>query len=289
MVLEIKIGLAQIAPRLGDIDANLALHLQWIEEAAAQGVQLLIFPELSLTGYLLKDLVANVAISLTNRNDPYLKALVEASAIHNMDIVFGCVEEDRRHRFYVSAAYLHEGEIQHVHRKVYLPTYALFDEGRFFAAGDGFRSFDTMFGRAGILICEDFWHASAPYLLWADGADLSIHISASPGRGMRHGKALDSTKFVERVNQAYASLFTNYVVHCNRVGMEDGLNFWGGSAIYAPDGEEIASAPYFDEMLLQATLDLAQIRRVRQRLPLLRDEKWHLTRREMQRIQTTCI
>ncbi len=282
--MEVKIGLAQIAPRLGDIDANLALHLQWIKEAAAQGVQWLIFPELSLTGYLLKDLVPRVAISLTDKSDPYLTSLAEASAIHNVDVIFGCVEEDSRHRFYVSAAYLHEGSLLHVHRKVYLPTYALFDEGRFFAAGDKFRAFDTPFGRAGTLICEDFWHASAPYLLWADGADISIHISASPGRGMRHSKALDSTKFVERVNQAYASLFTNYVIHCNRVGMEDGLNFWGGSAIYAPDGEEIARAPYFDETLLQATLDLAQLRRVRQRLPLLRDEKWRLLSSEMQRI-----
>ncbi len=283
--MQIQIGLAQIAPHLGDVEANLSLHLRWIEEATAAGTQLLIFPELSLTGYTLRDLVPTVAIQLHDQKNRYLTALAQASAENNLDVIFSCVEEDQRHRFYIAAVYLHQGNILHVHRKVYLPTYTLFDEGRFLAAGDRFRTFEAPFGRAGVLICEDFWHASSPYLLWLDGADISIHLSASPGRGLSHQKALDSTHFVENVNQAYASLFTNYVIHCNRVGMEDGLNFWGGSAVYAPDGEVIAQAPYFEETLLQATIDIAQLRRVRQRLPLLRDEKWYLTLRELQRIE----
>jgi predicted amidohydrolase len=96
----------------------------------------------------------------------------------------GFVEEDQRNRFYIASAYLSGGKVLHVHHKVYLPTYGLFDEGRFFAAGNGVSAFDTRFGRVGMLICEDFWHASLPYLLWLDGADVFMFASASPGRGL---------------------------------------------------------------------------------------------------------
>jgi len=145
-----------------------------------------------------------------------------------------------------------------VHRKVYLPTYTLFDEGRYFAWGDGVRAFGTRFGRVGVLICEDFWHASPPYLLWLDGADVLFLHSASPGRGLDESDRLSSARWVERINQAYAGLFTTFVVHANRVGFEDGLNFWGGSTIAGPDGEFLAHGPYFEEALLVHTLDLTR-------------------------------
>jgi NAD+ synthase (glutamine-hydrolysing) len=172
----------------------------------------------------------------------------------------------------------------HIHHKAYLPTYGLFDEGRFFDWGDSIRAFDTQFGRAGILICEDFWHASPPYLIWLDGADLLILTSASPGRGLGKQPTLDSARWVEDINRAYASLFTTFVVHSNRVGFEDGLNFWGGSTIYDPNGELVAKAPYFEETLLVAEIDLNQMHRTRARLPLLRDERRALTMHELRRI-----
>ena len=172
----------------------------------------------------------------------------------------------------------------HVHHKVYLPTYGLFDEGRFFAWGDSVRAFDTRFGRAGLLICEDFWHTSPPYLLWLDGADIMLFTSASPGRGLTDREKLDSARWVERVNQAYASMFTSFVAHCNRVGFEDGLLFWGGATVNDPNGELLARGPYFEEALTVTQLDLNQLRRTRARLPLLRDERTNLTMSEMQRI-----
>src|SRR5690606_31170911 len=129
---------------------------------------LLIFPELSLTGYVLQDLVPMVALKPV-KTDPIFSHLFKAS--QKLDLVVGFVEEDRRNRFFISAAYLSKGELIHTHHKVYLPTYGLFDEGRFFAWGDSIKAFDTRFGRMGMLICEDFWHASPPYLLWLDGAD----------------------------------------------------------------------------------------------------------------------
>ncbi len=279
--MKLKIGLAQIRPRLGDIEANLALHLQTIEEAADEGVELLIFPELSLTGYRLRDLAFEVAISASYK-DPTFAKLLDAS--RRMDLLVGFVEEDDRQNFYIAAAYLSRGEIVHIHHKVYLPTYGMFDEGRYFAWGDGVRAFDTRFGRVGVLICEDFWHVSTPHLLWLDGADLLILTSASPGRGLATEQKIGSAKWVEHINQAYASMFTSFVLHTNRTGFEDGVTFWGGSTVYGPEGNLLVQGPYYEEALITAKLDLNELRRARIRLPLLRDERVGLTTRELNRI-----
>jgi NAD+ synthase (glutamine-hydrolysing) len=276
-----KIGLAQLAPRLGDVGANLEQHLEWIERARAAGVDLLCFPELSLTGYVLRDLVPDVALPLTAGHPPFA-ALLEAS--RSLDLLVGLVEEGPRHRFFNTAAYLSQGKVVHAHRKVYLPTYTLFEEGRYWAPGDRIRAFDTRLGRFGILVCEDFWHLSAPYLLWLDGADFLLLQSASPGRGLGHDAKLDSTRLVEGAVQTYASFLVSYVIHCNRVGFEDEVNFWGGSAVYDPDGNLVVQAPYYEEKLVTASLDRGALRRARIRLPLLRDEKAWLTSRELQRL-----
>jgi NAD+ synthase (glutamine-hydrolysing) len=279
--MKLTIALSQINTRLGGIDSNLEKHLAVVEEARGSGVELLVFPELSLTGYVLQDLVPAVAHRPT-RDDPVFKPLLEAS--RKLDLVVGFVEEDRRSRFFISSAYLSGGEVVHVHQKVYLPTYGLFDEGRFFALGDSVRAFDTRFGRVGMLICEDFWHASPPYLLWLDGADLFLFMSASPGRGLGAGDQLESARWVDHINRAYASLFTSFVAHTNRVGFEDGLNFWGGAAIYDPNGEVLVHAPFHEETLTITEIDLNQLHRTRARLPMLRDERTGLMLREMGRI-----
>ncbi len=279
--MKLTVALAQINTRLGDVEANLEKHLAFAAEARASGADLLVFPELSLTGYVLQDLTVAVARQ-PDKDEAVFRQLLHAS--QEMDMVVGFVDEDLRHRFFISSAYLSKGEVVHVHHKVYLPTYGLFDEGRFFAWGDAVRAFDTRFGRAGILICEDFWHASPPYLLWLDGADLFLFASASPGRGLRSEPQLESARWVERINRAYASLFTSFVVHTNRVGYEDGLHFWGGSTIFDPDGELLAKGPYHEEALTLAEIDLNQLHRTRARLPLLRDERTSLVSRELNRI-----
>lgn len=281
--MNITVGLAQIYPKIGNVAANLKTHLERIETAKANGVELLLFPELSLTGYNLQDLVYEVATQPT-MDDPAFHQLLQASGDHHMDLMVGFVDTDYRARYYIAAAYLSEGKVLHVHHKVYLPTYTMFDEGRYFAWGDGVEAFDTRFGRVGMLICEDFWHASPAYLLWLDRADILLFHSASPGRGLDASDRLSSARWVQLVNQAYGSLFTNYVIHCNRVGFEDGLSFWGGSTIIDPDGEMIAAAPLHEEALLIQTIDLNQLRRTRSRLPLLRDERTNLMARELQRI-----
>ena len=284
--MKLNLALAQIATTLGDVEANLDKHLDFINQATEQRANLVVFPELSLTGYVLQDLVATVAHRPT-ADDPIFKHLLKASK--NIDLVVGFVDEDSRHRFFIASAYLSAGKVVHVHHKVYLPTYGLFDEGRFFAWGDSVRAFDTRFGRAGLLICEDFWHASPPYLLWLDGADIMLFSSASPGRGLTDKEKLESARWVERVNKAYASMFTSFVAHSNRVGFEDGLLFWGGATVNDPNGELLARGPYFEEALTVTELDLNQLRRTRARLPLLRDERTNLVRNELDRLLTKNI
>jgi predicted amidohydrolase len=279
--MKLNLALAQIHTKLGDVPANLENHLDLVKQARRAGADLLVFPELSLTGYVLQDLVPAVACR-PEAGDPVFHALLKAS--RDLDLVVGFVDEDTRHRFYIATAYLSRGEVIHVHHKIYLPTYGLFDEGRFFAPGDSVRAFDTRFGRMGMLICEDFWHASPPYLLWLDGADVLLFSSASPGRGLNGEPRLESSSWVEHINAAYASLFTTFVAHANRSGFEDGLNFWGGSTVFDTNGKLVVQAPYFEDALAVAEIDLNQFHRTRARLPLLRDERPELVLRELERI-----
>lgn len=279
--MNLKLALAQINTKLGDVNANLEKHLAYIQQAKKAKADLLVFPELSLTGYILQDMVSTV-VSRPQVDDPAFSVLLKESK--DIDLVIGFVHEDRRHRFYIASAYLSGGEVLHVHHKLYLPTYGLFDEGRFFAAGDTVRAFDTRFGRFGMLVCEDFWHASPPYLLWLDGAELLIFVSASPSRGLTDEPKLESAWWVEHINQAYASLFTCFVASTNRVGYEDGINFWGGATVHDPNGDKLAEGPHFEEALIYCDVDLNQLHRTRARLPLLRDERPEVVQSEINRI-----
>jgi predicted amidohydrolase len=282
MTKEYTVGLAQISPRLGDVAANQAIHMDYIARAGQAGVDLLVFPEASLTGYYLQDLTTDVAMPC---DAPILRELATAAADHGMDLALGFIEEDARYVHYISQAYFSQGSLTHIPRKVYLPTYRMFDDMRYVGQGRQIRAFDTRFGRMGMLVCEDFWHISAPYLLWMDGAELLLLMSAGPGRGVAPGDDyLDTTLDLSLAHKMYAEFFTAYVCHCNRVGYEDGIAFAGYSAIYGPGGEQLAVGPHFEETLLTARLDPAAIRWKRRSLPLLRDEKPDLVLREMQRI-----
>lgn len=283
--MNFRVALAQFAPRLGDVCANLDAHLKLISEARERKADLLVFPELGLTGYYLKDLVPEVA-ARPNAEDPLFAPLLAAS--ENLDLVVGFVEVDERWRYYIAAAYLSQGRVVHVHRKTYLPTYRLFDDGRFFARGDRVRAFDTRFGRMGILICEDAWHLSPPYVLWQDGADFIIDISASPGYGLLPDQPgrLANQITVSTFLHAYAEVLGTFILFVNRVGVEDGISFWGGSAVLAPGGDIVQAAPLVDETLLVADVDTDLLRRARLRLPLLRDEDLELILRELQRIRS---
>ena len=284
----IRIALAQMAPRLGDLRANLARHLELLGEAAGRGADLVVFPELSLTGYFLKDLVTDSAVRL---DGPELGALADAA--RGVDAVVGCIVESDDHRFHNAAVYLAGGAIVHVHRKVYLPTYGLFDEARDLAAGSRFRAFEAPLGsaapprpwRVGILICEDLWHPSSAYLLARDGVDLIVCPSASPGRGVGNGSELGTAQSYDVITRTYAQLFTTYLAYCNRVGYEDGVNFWGGSRVVDPEGHVDGEPAGREEAMPLHRLDLDALRRARIANPMLRDERHDIVDSEAHRLR----
>ena len=281
-VQPVRIAIAQIAPRLGALDDNLARHAELLGEARERGANLVVFPELGLTGYLLQDLAGEVAMRLDDRR---LASL--AAATHGLSAVVSFVEESSDHRLFISAGLFEDGELRHVHRKLFLPTYGLFDERRFFAAGDALRAVPSRLGAGiGIGVCEDFWHLAVPQLLALDGAQILINVSSSPGRDLAatNEVGLGTATSWRTLMRTYAQLTTSFVIFCNRVGVEESISFWGGSEVIAPTGELVFGAPLYDEGMYTVDIAPADIRRERIVLPLLRDERPELQIRELGRI-----
>jgi predicted amidohydrolase len=278
----VRIALAQLAPRLGALEDNLERHGAVLAEARAAGANLIVFPELGLTGYLLQDLAAEVAMRI---DDPRLDALVAET--RGVSAVVSFVEESADHRLFIAAALVEDGEIRHVHRKLFLPTYGLFDERRFFAAGDVLRAVPSRLGAGiGLAVCEDFWHLAVPQLLALDGAQILINVSSSPGRDLASTNevGLGTATSWRAMMRTYAQLTTSFVVFCNRVGVDESISFWGGSEVIGPNGEALLSAPLYDEGVFSVDVSLGDVRRERISLPLLRDERPELNVRELQRI-----
>lgn len=280
-MIPFQVGIAQHAPLLGDFERNLDEHLILGERAREQGARLIVFPELSLTGYFVKDLANELAMTA---EDAKLQPLRELS--RRIDVVAGFIELGEDHRLYLASAYFSGGTMVHLHRKAYLPTYGMFEEARFLTAGNSLRAFSTPMGRAGMLICEDLWHPSTVGVMAADGAELLIAVASSPARGFS-GDRPDSARIYEQMNRVYAQLFGLHVVFANRVGFEDGVGFWGGSEIIDPFGHEISKAPYFDPALLLGGIDPREARRAQSLTPLGRDERHDLTLAELGRIASS--
>lgn len=267
-------------PVLGDLAANVALHLRCAREAIRRGADLLVFPELSLTGYRLQDLVAEVAVPL--HSPTAIAPLLDAS--RRIPLVVGLVEESEGHRYYNSAVYLDRGRIRQVHRKIYLPTYGMFEEGRYFAAGDSLRAFRSRLGRLGLLVCEDLWHPSTALVLAQDGADYILVLSSSPTQGAGSSSPMTSQSTWRDILTVTARLQTVFVVWANRVGFEDGINFGGGSCVVDPFGRVAACARDLQSELLTCDLDRATLRAARTAYPLLRDERLAMLSREVLRL-----
>jgi predicted amidohydrolase len=279
--MEYRIALAQVAPRLGDVEANLEIVGDAVRQAATEGAALTVFPELALTGYLLQDLVPEVAL---RRDDPRLLGIGDTAP--GMLVAAGFVEETDGHRYCNSVALVRDGGLVGLHRKVYLPTYGLFDEGRFTRTGDRIRTVDVgePIGRVGLSVCEDFWHASVPLIQSLDGATLLVNLAAGPSRAPGSAAGLQAIAGWHRMQDTYALLGTVPLAFCNRVGNEEGLTFWGGSRLLAADGSVVAEAPLWDESLVVGALDTDDLRMIRYQMPILADERLELTRRELDRI-----
>ena len=279
--MEYRIALGQVETRLGDLDANLEIATDVLRRAAAEGADLTLLPELALSGYLLQDLVPEVAL---RRDDPRLLGI--GDGVRGMLVAVGFVEETDDHRYANSAALVRDRQLVGLHRKVYLPTYGLFDEGRFTRPGDRVRTHAAgpPVGRIGLSVCEDFWHASLPMLQALDGADLLVNVAAGPSRAPGSSAGLQAIEGWHKMQDTYALLGTVPLAFCNRVGNEEGLTFWGGSRILAADGSVVAQAPLWEEALVVGTLDTDDVRMQRYGLPLLADERLELVRRELDRI-----
>lgn len=279
------IALAQITSALGDIKRNVDTHAAWCERAIERGATAIIFPELSLTGYALRDLNFECALGL---EAPELAPLKKLSK--KITIIAGAVESDARGAVYNSALLFENGEVKHTHRKVYPPTYGIFEEGRYFTSGRSADAYTSdRVGSIGLMVCEDLWHPALPYLEALGGAQLLITIAASPtrldsGEEASHSGIPDIYTINREHHAAYARLLGCFVIFVNRVGVEDGVNFWGGSEVVAPSGETIARAKFFEEDLVIAEIDPAQVRQARQRSRHFLDDDPLLTQHLLARL-----
>ncbi len=278
--MDVQTAVAQIDSRVGDVKGNLEQHCAAVDAAAAAGAQLVVFPELSLTGYTLRDLAWEVAINL--RSPDVLAPLLERSK--RTSIALGLVESGSNHAIYNSGVFLEDGAVRHTHRKLYLPTYGMFEEGRYFSPGQQVAAFDSRFGRFGMLICEDLWHISLPYLLAMDGAEAILSLTASPTRMTGNGPVLETRKTNEEHHRSYARLLNVYVVFSNRVGFEDGVNFWGGSSITAPSGDQLASARLMQDDLITARMHSGEVERARRFSRHFLDERPEVVLRTLNRL-----
>jgi predicted amidohydrolase len=253
------IAIAQIDSTVGHLEKNITHHLEYVKKAIAKKASIVVFPELSLTGYSVKDLNWDLAL----RAEP-LKLFSELLKLSKqITIILGAVEESIEYGIYNSAFVFEDGNIHSAHRKIYPPTYGMFEEMRYFSQGNDLRVFNSKFGKLGILICEDMWHMSLPYILAHDGAEVIISLTASPTRLSGSSEILSAASVNHEQHRAYARLLSTYIVFANRVGVEDGINFWGGSQVVAPNGEAVVTAKLFEEDLIVAHVDENEIRRAR--------------------------
>ncbi len=257
--MKYSIAVAQIDSIVGDLEKNIKHHIEFVKKAITKKADIIVFPELSLTGYSVKDL--NWDIALRAEPNKYFTEFLKLS--NRITIIVGAVEEAVNFGIYNSAFLFEDNKVHSAHKKNYPPTYGMFEEMRYFSQGKDVRVFDSKFGKLGILICEDMWHISLPYILAHDGADVIISLTASPTRLSGTSDLLTSATVNHEQHRVYARLLSTYIVFANRVGLEDGVNFWGGSQIVAPSGDSVATAKLFDEDLIIAKVDPNEIRRAR--------------------------
>lgn len=276
----LRLAVHQFAPELGRVDENAR---RIAETAANSGADVVLTPELSLTGYDVGDDAAELGIAL-DAGAPLPEALHDAS-----DVVVGLVDMGADGVPYNAAVHVRGGSVLFRHRKVYLPTYGMFDEGRFFGRGDRVEAYDLGGGwRAALLVCEDFWHPALTYLAAIQGVHLLMIQAAGPGRGVWTGSAdggrFRSTEAWTRIARTAAHVYGIYVALANRVGAEGGVVFAGESLIVGPTGEVLAQAPSEGEAVIAAELSLDEVARARRPFAHARDEDPRLVYRMLTRI-----
>ena len=275
-----RLALAQFRPTKGRYAENLSRLGALLGEMGRwpEPPDVVLFPEAALTGYFLEGGVQELALP-AERLFQDLAAQHTASGAPPLAVAVGFYEV-HNNRLYNSAMYAELGGadagIRHVHRKVFLPTYGVFDEERFVEAGRTVQAFDTRWGRAAMLVCEDAWHSLTGTLAALDGAQLILVGSATPGRGLEPaangdgGRPTNLARW-ERLAQGIAEEHGVYVAVSQLVGFEGGKGFVGGSVLMDPRGHLVAQGPVFEPAVIAATLDLEEVTRARAEAPLLAD------------------
>lgn len=258
--MNFRIAVAQVDAAVGNLSGNVKRHAAFVKKAIKQKAQIVVFPELSLSGYSVRDLSWDVAVNVASPKSE-LQELVRLS--RSITIIAGGVEEAENFGIYNSAFVFEDGKIFSGHRKIYPPTYGMFEEMRYFNQGKSVIPFSSKHGKLGILICEDLWHLSLPYIHAHSGATIIIALAASPARLSGSGEKLSNAVVNSEHHKTYARLLSSYLVFANRVGIEDGVSFWGGSEIITPSGNTAAVAKLFDEDLIVANVEDEEIRRAR--------------------------
>ncbi len=265
----LRVGLAQFKPMKAETSANIKRIAAEIGRVS-EGLDLVVFPETALSGYFLEGAVHEVGLEAEE-----VARRLGAPPEDGPDVILGFYERWRG-RHYNAVAYLTPGdgvyEVVHVHRKVFLPTYGVFDEERFVESGTEVRAFDTRFGRIGMLVCEDAWHSMMGTALAVGGAELIVVVSATPARGVipAEGRPNNLDRW-QRILQVMAVEHGVFVAISHLVGSEGGKLFAGGSLAIGPSGDVLGRAPLFEEGITQVDCDPGQIARERARSPFLSD------------------
>lgn len=258
---QIKVALAQMSCKVGDKTHNIRTMATHIAEAKKQKADIIIFPELSVTGYVTKDRTYELAETIPGSSTKKIEKLAKENHMH---IIHGMIEKSAKAKgvvYNTAVLTCPDGVIGH-YRKMYLPTHSVFEEKRYFRQGYETPIFDTLIGKVGMIICYDIFFPETVRLLRLKGAELIACISASPSVRRNYFEILTAARALEN---------TTYVAYVNLVGIEDGLQFWGGSRIIAPNGRIIVQAKYDEEDLVLGTIDYTDMPRTETFVPTLRD------------------
>lgn len=289
-----RVTICQTEPKLLDIHANLEDIIQKIKKWRDHGSELVIFPELALTGYFVGPSYHEVALRL---DSPEIKKLVKATK--DTGVVVGFIEESHSMNFYNAALVAVDGEIKYCYRKLNLPNYGVFEEKKYFSGGKHIPVFRLDEFNIAVFICNDLWHPSLPYLGITQKADIFVTIFNSSQGSM--GNEFSNIESWSVINTFYSRIFGIYNICANRVGDEglqkrreedrgheneypDTFRFWGGSEIINPFGQRIAQACLYEQDEIYAEIDKDMLRKKKILLPYLRNDDPYFTQRELTRI-----
>ncbi len=273
-----KVALAQYQPIFGNISENIKKHIEWISSAKEKGADIVVFPELALSGYTLKDLASELSL---RRDSDEISELADASKDIAVVTSFPLLDDD--YVSYIAMGFFYDGKLQHTYKKVHPPTHGMFEELKYFGEGDSIGAVDTPFGRVGMMICRDIWHPEHSYILSVDGASIFVVSSAIPARNLgKNGFGIENS--MDRAVSSIASSNQAWVITVNRVGFEDGITFLGNSSICSPSGSIIKKLPLLDESMEIVEIDMDELRKSRATLDFVRERKNDLILKELKRI-----